>query len=635
MVKHSEILGALTARKTWEERQATWYQMRHDGLRRRVKPFPNASDMHFPLVDMQLEKLKPVYVQQVFATDVLATFAALSAGQAQFQSAAAAWFDYQVKQKTNFEDEIFSAIDTMLLHAKCVVKVYWDVEKRRVAYDAIHPLYVIVPAGTEKLAEADWIVHVQHFSKAAYKRRKELNQDKAFVATICGKGEESLRSEEEKLSREGLTCGKTDEEIVVWEVFYRNEAGQWWVRTYSPTRPKDKLREDFGLPYNQGVFAENVPPFFELNSEIKDKGYYAGRGVAERLAPFEAALCKDWNTQKDFQTLTCTPMFSAKSGLPPGTQNIRMVPGEVVPYEVTAVQFPAMPMDIGVQMQMTRMTAEQSIAAPDFGAAQNAPGQKPRTATEMNMVGGMANQTMDLRARVFRRELGYGFRLTWGLFIQYMKEQLEFFFDGELGTLPGAALNNKYLIEPSGSGDNINRQFVMQRAIARKQMFTGNPNIDQRELDKSVLESDDPRLVKRLLLNAGTQAAMQMEDQAEEISIMLLGFPAEVRPSDDDAAHVQSLTGFIQRRTQLREPLSPEQMRLLAQHGQQHMQAMKKKNPQGFQQAMQQSAPLFQELSGLADQVDQAKQQQAQMQAPGMGQPQGGGGDVIDIGGAA
>jgi hypothetical protein len=339
--------------------------------------------------------------------------------------------------------------------------------------------------------------------------------------------------------------------------------------------------------------------------------------VAERLAPFESSLNKDWNTQKDYQTLTCTPMFSAKGGLPTGTQNIRMIPGEVVPFEVQAVQFPTMPMDIGQQMQLTRQTAEQTIASPDFGVQQNAPGQKPRSATEINMAGGLANQSGDMRARIFRRDLGYVFRMGWALAIQYMGEDLEYLFNEELGSLPKAALSENYLIEPSGSADNINRQFVMAKATARKQMFTNNPNIDQRELDKSVLEADDPRLVKRLLLNAGTQAAMQKEDQAVEITTMLIGFQSEVRETDDDAAHVQCLMEFIQRRNTMGEPLSAEQMRLFAQHGQIHLQAMKKKNPQGFAQAAPVAGPLFQELMSLAQQVDQVKQQQAAMRAQG------------------
>jgi hypothetical protein len=221
--------------------------------------------------------------------------------------------------------------------------------------------------------------------------------------------------------------------------------------------------------------------------------------------------------------------------------------------------------------------------------------------------------------------------MAWALYVQYAGESLSFFWLEELQNLPKEALSEKFLIEPSGSGDNTNRQLVLQRASARKQMFQGNPNIDQYELDKSVLEADDPRLVKRLLKNAGTQQAEQIEDQAQEISIMLLGFPAEVRPNDDDPAHLQSLFGFVDRRNKLREPLTPEQMRQISQHGAMHLQALKKKNPQAYQQARQQFEPFVNELAKLAQMVEQA--QQARMQ-PQQGMPPAPGqqlGDVVPM----
>ena len=75
---HDEILTALKDRSTWENRQTTWYKMRHDGLRRQNKPWANAADMHFPLADMIIEKLKPYYIGQIFATDNVASFVGLS-----------------------------------------------------------------------------------------------------------------------------------------------------------------------------------------------------------------------------------------------------------------------------------------------------------------------------------------------------------------------------------------------------------------------------------------------------------------------------------------------------------------------------------------------------------------------------
>jgi hypothetical protein len=138
-----------------------------------------------------------------------------------------------------------------------------------------------------------------------------------------------------------------------------------------------------------------------------------------------------------------------------------------------------------------------------------------------------------------------------------------------------------------------------------------------------VLEADDPRLVKRLLLDEGTQQAEQQEDQAQELSIMLLGFPAQVRPSDDDASHLQSMVGFTQRRMQTGEPMSGEFLTLLAQHAEGHFAAMKKKQPQVAQQRGQQFQMWIAEVKRGAQ---AAMQQQQAMQAQAMqqgGQPMG------------
>jgi len=183
---HDDVLNAIKARSEWERRQATWYQMRHDGLRRRSKPWPNAADMHFPLADMLIEKLKPTYIAQIYATETIASFVAESAEHQAYQSACAQWFDYQLKQKTNFEDAAPIAVDTMLQAAKTVVKVYWEAERNQLVFEAVNPLHIIVPPWTENIESADWIVHVQTYSQAAYRRLPGFEQAEEIVTSITG-----------------------------------------------------------------------------------------------------------------------------------------------------------------------------------------------------------------------------------------------------------------------------------------------------------------------------------------------------------------------------------------------------------------------------------------------------------------
>jgi hypothetical protein len=153
-------------------------------------------------------------------------------------------------------------------------------------------------------------------------------------------------------------------------------------------------------------------------------------------------------------------------------------------------------------------------------------------------------------------------------------------------------------------------------------MFRGDPWVDQEKLRRRVLNALDPRLTRELLIDAGTQAAMQMEDQAQEISIMLLGFPAEVRETDDHLHHIQSGLGFLQRRIAMSEPVGPEFLVLIHQHLAAHTQAAAKGQKEKWAQAQPQIVPQLQMLAAAAQQAQVILQQQAvarqqqQMAAP-------------------
>jgi hypothetical protein len=638
---HSDIEAAITARDGWAKKQAVWYQMRHEGLRRRNKPWPNAADMHAALADDTIEKLKPNFVAQIYATDTIANLVALKSDWSAYQAGAAQWFDHQLKQGSNFEEEADIAVDTMLERGVCPVKVTWDAERKRLHFEGIDPLYLIVPPWTDSVRDADWIVHVQRYSKEAYKRLPAaFRREPELLGRICGASDDPAASyEEERLRREGINVAGGKAEIVVWEVYFRDDKGAWRVQTMSPAAPGVALRPEFGLPYNRGVFEGDrpPPPFFSFRFETKQRGHYAARGVCERVAPEEASMSKDWNTIKDWQTLVCAPVFYAESGVPNGT-NLRMIPGQILPFKLAAVPMPPIPADLPNQMLGTQRMAQERLSVPSVGVGRNVDPTKNKTAAETNLISSIMQASGDVRSRAFRRQLGEGLNLAWAIALQYRRETLDYYFHDELQALDAQALDGQYRIEASGSGDNSNRALVLQKAISRKQMFTGNPNINQRELDRSVLEADDPRLVKKLLLDQGTQQAEQIEDQAQEISIMLLGFPAQVKPSDDDMAHLTSLAGFTQRRAQTGEPLTAENLTAIAQHAQGHMEALKKKNPPVWAQRGQHLQMWLREVQGQAQALTQQAQQQQQAMAM-MQAAQAGGqpgdaplGDVVPMG---
>ncbi|EIQ00736.1 hypothetical protein OpiT1DRAFT_05291 [Opitutaceae bacterium TAV1] len=626
MVTHDEIFDALKARTTWEAQQATYTKMRNEGLRRVNKPWKDAADMHYPLADMLVEKMKPFYVSQIFATDTVASFTGLDAASMGYQQSVSQWFDYQLKQRTDFETETVIGSDYMLESGKVVFKVYWHAQRKRLQIEAVKAFDIIVPNWTGRLADCDWIVHVQRFSKHAFRRlakRMAWPVDDQLIATLSGEagadtGAEAAQSD--RYQRQGITSPSKDDEIVLWEVFSREDDGQWKIKSYSPVCPDKPLRDWFGLPYNQGAFGEPEPPppFFEISCELKDRGYYDSRGIVKRVAPFEASLCKDWNTQKDYQTLTSAPLFAAPNGMGNNnTSGLRFKPGQILPFSLQAVTMPATPVDIQQGMLGTRQTAEQLIGVPDFGTGnQQAPSDR-KTAKEVSLIANVMGQGVDMRARIFRKELAHGLNLMWAILKQYAQQEIDYFVLDSLMQLPGAAFAGRYRIEPSASGDNWNRTLVLQKAERRFQLFRGDPRIDQDELYRSLLDADDPRLTRRLLINSGSMQAAQIEDQAQEIGIMLIGFPAEVRPTDDDAAHVQSVAGFVQRRVATGEPLTAETLGLLAQHVGQHLEALKQKQPDVWKQKGPGLVQFARQLGSAAQQAAaRAQGMQAQPPAP-------------------
>ena len=598
---NTSVLQDLADRAVWDTRQRMFYEMRHHGLRRRNKPWPGASDVHFPLVDTTISELKPAYFQQLFATDLIAQFVPTSPQVAEFTTAAAQWFDHRVKQKTNLETEVLSTVDSMLMCGTGILKVLWDYASKRVKYYTVDPQHFVVPAWTRDIADADRICHISVYSVDAYKRQKHLKQDKAILDQIIGSYNEDagdMNTEAAKYEREGLTFPEQDK-IIVWEVYHRcPDSGQWIICTYSPTSPDIDLRPPMKVPYNHGK-----PPFIAFNYEIKDPGFYSSRGVVELQAIFEAELTKLMNEKNDAMTLFNRPLYRAERDMP-NSGNIRMTPGSILPYGIQPVAHQAPPISFDQQMNIMREIAQNRVSTPDFGLTQTLQDTSRRTATEIQAIGGLYQQSSDLRMRIFRIALGNLYRMSWSILLQYDKTSLNYWYLDTAQEIPQEALHEKYNIQPTGSADGVNKQLLMQKAITRFQMFANDPYIDQGQLRKTILESDDATLVKRLYVDPMLTQSSQAEDQANEITFLRLGFPALVKDSDDHLIHIQTVMGYITNRADTGAPPEPGEGQFLEQHMGEHLAKLKEADPKTGRQ-------VEQELKNLFAQMQEAAAQQA------------------------
>ena len=602
---YKDIRRALKDRVSWENRQDTWYRMRHSGIRRSFKPYDGAPDQHYPLVDTVIEKLKPFYIQQPYAQDRFATFVSKKSASRELTVCAEQFFDYQLKQKSNFETSLMIGTDTHLTYGVCPIKIYWDEAKNQLAFDPIDPLYVIVPTWTEDLQGADWLVHVKRLSKSQYRNDKHYKQSDGMTDRISGRGSGenigSFQKEQTVYQREGLTYTPDKQQILIWECYTKQSDGTWLIETISPVLGVDEpLRKPFKMPYAHGKL-----PFVALRLDMSEKGWYSSRGIAEILLPHELALNKDWNAKLQYLDFFGQPNFKNNSLQPFNSLDFKNAPGAILPPGIEPVAPQSAPIDFVSEMQFIRALAEDRIKVPDLSASEHLQGPssstgKP-TATQVNAIVGLSSQSNDMRARFYRIQLSEVYTQAWQLITEFAKDEVQYIADSATQELPPDALQDIYTIAPSGSADSWNTALRQTKAMAIYQTLLGKPNVQQDELLKFLLESgSDSTLVKRLYQDTGVEQQDQSQIQAQETGLMKDGFLPQVKPAHDHKVHLSAIDGWTKQKAQSGEPISPSTASLLVQHAGQHARAIVANKDKQGRMAMKQMEPTLHLLQNIA-----------------------------------
>lgn len=526
---------SLSDRSRWEERQDIWYKMRNHGLRRTRMPFPKAADLHYPLIDTVIEKLTPFYLQQFSGAALLADFIATDGSGrdiASLSEQAARFFDYEVKQNTNFEDEEEPLIDSMLLSGRAVLKIRWDDAKEGVSYDVLDPLFFIVPTMTKSLQDAEFITEVVQYSPAQYKQIKVFRQDDDFVQLLYKKGDENGDGDDTndiKYTREGLSQpdGKT---IVLWTTYRKEWVEEKYsvveidpisgaeiaveqvrkvrrvrVYTYAPHMPDKPVRPPFTLPYKHNDY-----PFVDFPAEGKEKRWYSPRGVAEKLASFEVYLCKVWNEKADAMTFYNNPIYSTNGAPIANASNLKMTPGSVFQSALQRVDAGNPPISFDQEMINTRSAAESLVQVPDFGMGKQTDLSERRTATEIQAISQLSSAGQDARAQLFRKRLRQVYRQTWAILKDYKKDSvLRFIHDGKAGVADRAIFNQDFDVAPAGTPNSWNKQYHAQVALQLLQLFRQDPNVNQIALKRAVIETLAPQYLTDLIIDPRHEMAIR------------------------------------------------------------------------------------------------------------------------------
>ena len=590
----------MVARLPWEQKQRVYSTMRHEGLRRRNKPFPTAADGHYPEIDMAIRKQKPFWLGQVMSGRRLGSFISLRDQLETLAEAAADWFHFQVFQRSNFIQKIRVVVDTFLLRGRGVLKVTTDpFDGHALVVEAIDPMFLLVPESATDLDDADEFVHVQHWSVPKYEANRRFDQSRETIQAIRGSTETDSMAIYllDKSLREGITHSTNENQIVIWEHWVKTANG-YTVYTYSPQDPEREIRAPYGCAYRDAKGKVSLP-FVSFAAEVKDEGWYSPRGLGELLAPVEQYLTKLWNEKADGMTFSNQPVLTADGEIP-NVANIRWRPGEIIPMNLRGVQMPAPPFSYDQELMFARGIGEQQAMTPDFGITGVGEGGRPRTATENDRISALQSAGMNDNAMMFRDSLTKVYRHIWNLLVQFKGGDFSYYAAGKVGALPEDALHGEYLIFPDGSPDGWNRNQRMQIALARMQAYVGNPNVSMEELTKEALSADDPRLALKAFLPTNQKASSEAEDEAMEILVLEEGFPAAVTAGEDHATRILVDFGWLMKQAQTGAALDPTARQRVQEHMGVHFQYLAKTDPAAAKALAQKIQGEMQQRQGQA-----------------------------------
>ena len=612
---HDEVLEALTERREWDDRQLLYYNIRHNGIRRTNPPYSGAPDTHPKLCDGAIEKFKPFFFGQLYGDKRVADFCARRNDLVPFMDSAASLFDYKVKNQTNADWSFMSAVDTMLMRGRGIVKVWYDVVKKKICVDVIDPIYFVVPSNGRGPEHDDWFVEIKSLTIHQFKGESRYDarfKTKEFIKKLQGgekDDETGSTAEQDKYDREGITMTRDKRKIIIW-VRWEKTASGWWVNEYSPKMP-DVILRGYGCPYLWR--GEAWQPYVDLVSEVKGDGWYEPRGLCERLGGFEMIMKRMQDAKLTMMDFYNVPMFGGDYEQN-NVNNFAFKPGQLLPKGVEPMQMPSPPMSFDQEIYLQKGMSEQYIGTPEAGLVTDTPqgGEKP-TARQVDYHASIQAAMTNLRGWVFRKRVAEVYKRIWSLIVQYQRDDLVYWVEQDNKTLPVEALSDMYDIQPAGAIDGWNRQARIQDAFAFFQVFKGDPKINQDGLYKRTLAEKDGRLVNELLMPDGMEAAKEQNAALHDIAAMDSGGIPKVLPHEDHAVRVQVAVGALMHKAQTGGMVDPMFQQRVLGYIATHVQMLTELNPKAGKQLAQGLAQLEQQM-GMQPNVTPMPQGTPQMQ---------------------
>lgn len=601
-------------RKTWSDKQVALHDMRRNGVQRAgIQPWQaNLPYMHS---DAAIENMKPVYVGHVWNGELLADFTtrdeAINTDAVILRSQ---WFDYELRNNSNFEKEILSEVDIMCEAGFAYLRPFYN-EYGQIEFEALRPLDVVVPYGTKDLQKATRVAIKKLLTPTEYALDDRFEvRDDASIKKMMGCVDQELSDLEDQKTDE-LGFEKHTKHIEIWEVYVRDSDG-WILHTINKNLKDKPLRSAFRLPYTFNGFG--FLPLVCFPFEIIDVGgIYDSRGLPEKLAADEAELTLNRNMEIDAVRVAGIPLFT-NNGQVANPKNMTFGSLRILPAGIEPKNFPFPNVNFQILENQILSRSERRITSPDYSIQKMSGSSDRRTAKEIASIESLTMQSTNLRIKTFRIALSETYKYSDAILCFHRSSDECVVINGKRVVIPRDVMGATYNIVPAGSDSVWNKENQINRAIQIKQVMGPAPWFDHEGWDKQILTFFDPRYAQKYFIPSNLKSDSERVNQLTENLVLERGNMVPIKQTDDHAIHAVTIFGEMVKAMVIGVNAPPQTQQAFMQHLQEHMAALKQANPEQFKQVEAQLEQMKQQAAVLMQQKMAATQPQASQQEPSL-----------------
>lgn len=298
----TEVEYHKTQRATWETRLDDWFAKRYGIRQRKTFPWRDAANFVLPLIDSDINRLKPAYVNLAYGVSPIVVYEPFGAEDIEPAKKREMLFDWRLKNKMDFFTPYVIGIDKMLEKGFVVFKIMWNystnVYTETINLEEMQPqvLQILFDASVtdDQLAQ---LMVMQFKPDMTIEENVEAIQ-KAVKDFRSGKTKINIDfHEKEHDEAQMIACDPKEDIVVPIDTTDINDAQfidyKFWVtKNQLMTAMRDEKYEEYPEEEVEAWYSDKIPSSRYMNS-IRDG--VSNQGMADMILLHETCAWYDVN----------------------------------------------------------------------------------------------------------------------------------------------------------------------------------------------------------------------------------------------------------------------------------------------------------------------------------------------------